>query len=294
MRYFLWFLVVAILIVGCSKSELAHEMQNVEAFPDSTSSKFDSDAESNTEPQESDAEFKQRRHVIYDANIGLEVNSFSEFRQNLPSMVFRFKGYISNVQFNQFQSRNSKNPSRRGAWELKIKSTEFEKFISELASVGTITSHHQTAKDMTSEFVDLEARITNKKRMEARVLELINQSKRSLNDVVSLERELARIRGEVERMQGRLNYIRNRTEYSTLTINASEHVQAPVVAGLPFGQRVTEAWKQSTKLLQTVVSHLVVAATYILPWLVMILTIGLPIYWFYRWVKMQMFKESMQ
>ena len=234
-----------------------------------------------------DSDVQQQRHVIYNAEIDLEVSEFSEFRKILPAMVIRFGGYISDVKIDQYQVRESKEVCRSGKWQLKIKSTEFEKFVVELSQVGLVVRHHQTAKDMTSEFVDLGARITNKKRMEARVLDLITESKRSLNDVVSLERELSRIRGEIERMQGRLNYIRNRTEFSTLTIMVREHADVAEIAVSPFTTRIASAWNQSIRLLKLVVSNLLVFATYVLPWVIVLLIVGLPAIWLFRRLRLR-------
>ena len=273
-----------VFVVGCSSGEYSE-------FADGSKVTYKAEQGAAETPQESggddQAALNEHRHVVYVADIDLEVNSFADFRKCLPQLVEKCGGYISNVTIDQYQSRNAKDSVRSGEWKLKIKSTSFEKFVSELSTVGLVTRHHQTAEDMTVDYVDLNARIVNKKRMESRVLELINESKRSLSEVVSLEKELSRIRGEIERMEGRLNLIRNRTEYATLTLTATEHA-VQVAAVVPFGKRVAGAWNQSTKLLESVLSSMAVVAIYMLPWLVVFTVFVLPLILLIRWYRLRM------
>ena len=88
-------------------------------------------------------------------------------------------------------------------------------FLQAVSRLGVPESRHQTAQDVTEEFVDLEARISNKKRLEKRIVELLSSSSGKIKDVIEVERELARVRGEIEQSEGRLRYLTDRTEFTT-------------------------------------------------------------------------------
>ena len=267
----LWIFTLA-LIAGCSNGNHA-EMETL-----SKSKKEYGDSVGTVQEvrgPDSESIVQDNRRVIYVADIDVSVDDFSLFRRQLPKLVNEHGGYVATVTIDQFDPLDSRSSDQCGTWQIKVRSSQFDSFIESLAKVGTVVRHHQTAKDVSSEYVDLEARIVNKQKMETRVLELIDHSNRSLSEVVSLEKELSRIRGDIERMQGQLNLLKNRTEFATLTIFASQVDPVTLAAATPLSSRVKEAWSVSTEGLQSVGSSLIVFATFVLPWIfcmVLILT----------------------
>ena len=217
------------------------------------------------------AEAKDRR-VIFDAEVDLVVSDFAELSRQVAGLVREHHGYIAKVNINQKVSYS------RGTWELKIRSDLFDAFLLKLNEIGEIEYHQQVAQDVTKEFVDLEARMVNKKRLEQRVLELIN-NQRGLKEVIGLEHELARVREEVERMQGRLNYLKNKTNFATITLKVRE--SRPVVAeSTPtFSDRWKSAWAETSELLMATLQSIVIFLTFVIPWIVVGLAILLPVYY---------------
>ena len=82
--------------------------------------------------------------------------------------------------------------------------------------------NHVGSQDVTEEYVDLEARIRNKREEEKRLLKHLADSTGKLEDILAVEKELSRVRGEAEQMEGRLRFLADRAELSTVTIEASE------------------------------------------------------------------------
>ena len=72
------------------------------------------------------------------------------------------------------------------------------------------------------EYYDLEARIKNKQQEETRLLKHLADSTGKLEDILAVERELTRVRGEIEQMQGRIRYLGNLSALSTVTLNVTE------------------------------------------------------------------------
>ena len=106
-----------------------------------------------------------------------------------------------------------------GRWQ-RIPVEHFDVFLNAVAKLGVAESRKQTAQDVTEEFVDLEAQISNKKKLEERIVELVQNQSGEIKDVIEVERELGRVRGEIEQMEGRLRYLTNRAELTTVSIVA--------------------------------------------------------------------------
>ncbi|MFN2565764.1 MAG: DUF4349 domain-containing protein [Gemmatimonadaceae bacterium] len=135
---------------------------------------------------------------------------------------------------------------RSASLELRIPSERFDAVVNGLGPIGKVESVNISAQDVGEEFVDLSARVANARRLEARLIELLANRTGRLTDVLSVERELARVREEIERYEGRLRYLQTRVSVSSLTVVV--HEPLPVVAKHP-GENViadafVEAWRR--------------------------------------------------
>jgi TolA-binding protein len=110
---------------------------------------------------------------------------------------------------------------------------EFEAFMRDITKLGKVTSVHRDSQDVTDEYYDLQAHIGNKQIEEARLKEYMQQKTSRLSDILTLEQELSRVRGEIEEMQGRLRLLDHQASMSTVTITLSEEQAKPAAkAGL--------------------------------------------------------------
>jgi len=114
-----------------------------------------------------------------------------------------------------------------------------------LRPLGRVEFLNVGAEDVSEEFVDLTARTANARRMEERLLELLATRTGKLQDVLSVERELARVREEIERYEGRMRYLKTRASVSTLTIAVHERapVIVPVAGDGPIFMAFRQAWE---------------------------------------------------
>ena len=153
---------------------------------------------------------------------------------------------------------------------LSVPSTEFEKALDELRGLGKkVTTDAVRGEDVTEEFVDLESRERNLLAAEQTLLELYDRA-RSVNDALSIERELANVRGEIEQVQGRMQYLEQRTAYSQIILSIRPVVRPATPAWSP-AHVVERAWDASLGVLQalaTVVLSGIVFGWWIAPALV--------------------------
>ena len=155
---------------------------------------------------------------------------------------------------------------------LLVPSSEFEKALEELRGLGKeVTTDTVRGEDVTEEFVDLESRERNLLAAEQSLLELYARAQ-SVNDALAIERELANIRGQIEQVQGRIQYLEERTATSQISLGIQPVARptTPPPAWNP-ARVVAQAWNASLGVLQglaTAVLSAVVFGWWLIPVLV--------------------------
>lgn len=249
---------MGLLIIGCGSATYDGEMAKVDV----------SNAEvagGEAQPAEAaqGAEKAIERKIIYEGRVSLVVEEFESVESAIPDLVKQFEGYLKEANVNRNQGR-----WRSGRWVVRIPSARFDEFLAEVAKLGIAETREQTAQDVTMEYLDLEARIKTQKELEQRILKLLEDREGKLSDVVEAERELARIRSEIESKEGQLRYLQNRTAFSTVTIDVREEQDYIPEAAPDFSGRIGKAWQESLRALKIAGQNLVIAAVAIAPWII--------------------------
>ncbi|EMB16759.1 hypothetical protein RE6C_02574 [Rhodopirellula europaea 6C] len=136
--------------------------------------------------------------------------------------------------------------------------------------MGFAESRTEDAQDVTEEFVDVEARIRNNKKLEERIITMLEERTGKLSDVLEIERELSRVREEIERMEGRLRVLSDRSALATITIQCREEKEYVPPAAPTFSSRIQKSWSQSINAMKQTGENIVIAAIAILPWFLVI------------------------
>lgn len=226
---------------------------------------------------EKPAEHAIDRRIIYTAEVGLVVNDFEKLEMELPKLVEETGGFVADVSIDRTSGQN-----RFGSWQARIPVAKFNEFLEAVDRLGIPESHNQTAQDVTEEYVDLEARIANKKKLEERILDLLESSDGRIKDVIEVERELARVRSEIEQMEGRLRYLKNRIALTTVTISAREQRDYTPPTAPTFLTRLSDSWMESIETLQRALEDSTIGLISAVPWLVLF---GIGFYLFYRFAR---------
>jgi hypothetical protein len=217
------------------------------------------------------------RRIIYEAEISLVVKDVSAVESQIAALLKEHQGYVAESSIDRTQGEELS-----GRWRVRIPVERFDAFLEAVAKLGVAESRRQTAQDVTEEFVDLEAQISNKKKLEERIVELVNNQSGEIKDVIEVERELGRVRGEIEQMEGRLRYLTNRAELTTVTIIAREVDDYVPPQAPSFANQIRRAWTNSLKSLQDFGQRAVVAAVYALPWIFVLGAVLVPGLWYAR------------
>ena len=174
--------------------------------------------------------------VIRNGSVSIEVDSIELAVAAVRQMATRLGGYVGNVSMSA-----GAYEVRSATLELKIPSPRFEEAMNTLSPIGKVESSNSTAEDVGEEYVDVNARMNNAKRLEDRLVTLLATRAGKLEDVLAVERELARVREEIERYEGRLRFLKTRAAMSTLSVTV--HERAPLVSPNPGTSVIGEAFK---------------------------------------------------
>jgi hypothetical protein len=178
--------------------------------------------------------------LIRTGYVSVRVDSLELAMAALRQLATALGGSVGNVSMSsgEFQVRSA-------TLELRVPTAKFDEAMGGMAPLGRVEQSSTSVQDVGEEFVDLNARMANSKRLESRLIDLLATRTGRLEDVLAVERELARVRQEIERSEGRLRYLGARVAMSTLSVTVSE--REPVVGENP-GRNViveafTDAWR---------------------------------------------------
>lgn len=156
-------------------------------------------------------------------------------------------GYIANATV-----LGGREQHRTARLEIKVPAARFDDLLAGLRPLGRIENVNVTAEDVGEEYVDVSARIANARRLEERLVDLLATRTGKLQDVLNVERELARVREEIERHEGRLRFLKTRTTLSTLSV--SIHEPLPITGNPSAGDVVADAFRRAWRNLLAVVA----------------------------------------
>jgi len=191
--------------------------------------------------------------IIRTGTAGIEVDSLDNAIARVRLLASRVNGFVANTTI-----QGGRDQLRSASLELKVPSERFDDAITGLSPIGKVESVNVSAEDVGEEYVDIAARVENAHRLEARIIDLLANRTGKLQDVLSVEHELARVREEIERYEGRMRYLKTRASISTLTIAVHERapVIVPVAGDGPILVAFRQAWENLVGLVATFVASL--------------------------------------
>lgn len=218
------------------------------------------------------------RKIIYTANVEVVVKDFDAAQEQLTQLIKSHKdAYVSKSDV-----RGTQGSIQTATWTIRVPVSEYEAFLDEVVNLGTLQQKRVDSQDVTDEYYDTKARVTNKQAEEQRLLKHLDQSTGRLDEILSVERELTRVRGEIERMQGRLQYLEKLSALTTVTVTLHS-VKSYVPTNAPtFGASISQTFENSVDKLAMLGKGIVLTAVALGPWLPAIALVVLPLWWLVR------------
>ena len=160
---------------------------------------------------------------------------------------------------------------------VRIPADKFDVFAGDLKSLGEVAQNKIYITDVTEEYIDLAARQKNLKLQEERLQEMLKKSN-TVDDMLKVEKELARVREEIEKSTGKLKYLENRISYSTITIHLRTKYITSETQTNDFGGQVIYNLRDGLTSFLNFLIFLLMAVLWLLPFL----AIGIPLFIFIR------------
>lgn len=153
-----------------------------------------------------------RRDIIYTAEVTIEVDDVDAALAQINQAVQEAGGWL--------YGRNvyvAESGDKRATITVRVPSRKFDAVLERLRNLGDLRSENTRAEDVTRQVVDLEARLRNLRREEEVMAELFKRQGK-ITDVLQVEKELARVRQQIEQSEAELSYLRESVAYSTITL----------------------------------------------------------------------------
>jgi len=157
---------------------------------------------------------------------------------------------------------------------IRVPAERLESLRAEVGGLGTVLSESASASDVTEQAIDLEARLRNLRAEEARLRTFLARTDK-VSELLEVERELARVRGEIEAMDAQLTYLERQAARATLTVSLSE--PGPVVQPVTGGWGLREAITRGIQATASIISTMVTVAIPLAFIALMALVIGYPV-----------------
>jgi hypothetical protein len=196
--------------------------------------------------------------IIRTGTASIEVDSLESGLAGLRRLTAQVGGFVANTSL-----QSGREQLRQATLEIKVPAQRFDELTGGLQPLGRVEFVNVTAEDVGEEFVDITARVANGRRLEDRLVDLLATRTGRLQDVLAVERELARVREEIERHEGRLRYLRTRAAMSTLSVTL--HEARPIVGDHPGYSVIGEAFRQAWRNFVELIAGLIAAMGIVVP-----------------------------
>jgi len=154
------------------------------------------------------------RMIIRTASIDMESEDPEKVVNEIMLIADSLGGYVESMGVHR-DGRISANIV------VRVPEKSFFDALARIRRLGKILREEVSGKDVTEQYIDLEARLRNLKAEEDWLLKAMDKA-RNVQELMIIERELWRIRGEIERIEGQLKYLQRRVEYSTIMVHVTQ------------------------------------------------------------------------
>lgn len=230
-----------------------------------------------TTANDADMQAPVERKVARKASLVMVVTNVTESYDKIQSIVKDSGGYMQDANTSSADGR------MRSTLTLRVPAEKLEVLLPALELLGQVESKNISGEDVTEEYYDTTARKVNLERQEKRLLELYDKAG-TVKDILDIENELTRVRGEIESLQTRLNVLDNLTTLATITVElrAPNSLSTGATLKEPLGLRLKAAWQSGVNGLVNLSEGLILLGVLLLPYTPLMVLAYLVVYYIIR------------
>lgn len=203
--------------------------------------------------------------IIRSANIRIQVNNATKAAEKARTIVEDMGGLVTNSSSYEDDAGNTSV-----SITLKVPSGKLDEAMAKLTTLGDVRQEDISARDVTEQYVDLEARLGNAKRVEKRLLDLLDNKTAKLEDMIKVEKELGRVRENIESMVARKRYFDSRVSLSTIEAVFFE----PRGFGRGIFEPISGLLQRSLSAFTASIALLIVFLSAAVPWFILMIALG--------------------
>jgi hypothetical protein len=210
-----YLILVVIFALSCSQKS-SEEAAFLETESPSAPYKGVDKKETPTLPDELQKADVIKKKIIKDGRMGISVSDLQKAKTGIDTVLHQLGGYYDNENLNNYDYACE--------YQLKIRipADKFELFVSKIEKGGDKINYKEIeARDVTDQFIDLETRLANKQRYLMQYQTLLKSAK-NIKDILEIQEKIRALEEELESTIGRLKYLSDLVNYSTLELNISE------------------------------------------------------------------------
>jgi hypothetical protein len=160
------------------------------------------------------------------ARLDIVASRFDDVNPAIERILQEVKGFAGNID-----ASAARGASRSLNATLRIPAASLDTAIASLKRLGHVETESRGGDDVTEQVVDIVARLANARNTETRLTEVLRQRTGNVSDVLEAEREIARVRGEIEQLDAERKNLDRRVTYAMLTLKVSEEPKAALDIG---------------------------------------------------------------
>jgi hypothetical protein len=208
------------------------------------------------------------RKIIRNANLTLEVSGVSNSQQKLMSIAEAHQGFVVTSE-STVRNPQDQKPETTVNLVVRVPAAQFGSAMDAIRAVGVrVIQEKITGQDVTEEFMDLDARIKNQKALEIQFIEIMKRAG-GVDDALSVQRELADVRTQIEKLEGRKRYLENQSSLSTINVTLQPPALA-IVNATGFWYSVKTAFSDGLDVALGIILFLIRAVIALTPVLILI------------------------
>jgi hypothetical protein len=213
------------------------------------------------------------RKILRNADVTLEVSAPQETQRKIASIAESAGGFVVTSESKQRQTAEGATHELEVNLVIRVPAAQFGPALDQIRNTANrVVQEKITGQDVTEEFIDLEAHLKTQKALESQFLDIMKQAHK-VEDALEVQRQIAEVRSEIEKLEGRKRFLENRASLSTITVSLqTATVIAVNTSG--FGRDVREAVADSVQVAIGIVLFLIRFVIVMIPVFLLIILPG--------------------
>jgi hypothetical protein len=270
--------VAAVVTASCAKMDRGAEQARMEMATKQASGTSDESAsrisgENMAQAAEPAKPAVSGRILVKTGSLTLIVGEAPKAQEALAGLIEKHEAYVAGKQAEAWVPHArylAPSEVRQVTYTIKVPAARFDAFVEEVKAIGSYTNEAMNIEDVTFQYVDLDARLANQKKVEERLLGHLQSSAKELKDIVEVERELARVREQIETLTAQFKVLKDRVAFSTLTLTISVQPDFVPPVERSFFQQLGDKFIDSLDALGDALKIGIILALAALPWILVL------------------------